>query len=152
MNQERLIKIANLIGKNSIVADIGTDHGLIPIFLSENNISKKIIASDISERSLSKLVDKLEYNPHILNIETRVSDGLKKIHPFEMDTIVIAGMGGILITRILDESINIAKSANDLILQANNGLCELRKFLHNNGFYISDEDDVIENGKYYQII
>ncbi|WP_099203256.1 tRNA (adenine(22)-N(1))-methyltransferase [Miniphocaeibacter massiliensis] len=152
MNQERLLKIANLIEQNSIVADIGTDHGLIPIFLSENNIAKKIIASDISGKSLSKLVDKIYNNPYMSNIETRVSDGLNEYKLFEADTIIVSGMGGILITKILNDNLEIAKSANNLVLQANNGLYELRKFLHENGFAIIDEDDVIENKKYYQII
>lgn len=152
MQQYRLIKIINMIENNSIVADIGTDHGLIPIFLSEKNIAKKIIASDISEKSLYKLIEKLNNSYLLDNIETRVSDGLGKYKPFEMDTIVISGMGGLLITDILKKDLTIAKSANNLILQANNSLYELRKFLHENGFKIIEEDDLFENDKYYQII
>lgn len=152
MQQYRLIKIINMIENNSIVADIGTDHGLIPIFLSEKNIAKKIIASDISEKSLYKLIEKLNNSYLLDNIETRVSDGLSKYKPFEMDTIVISGMGGLLITDILKKDLTIAKSANNLILQANNSLYELRKFLHENGFKIIEEDDLFENDKYYQII
>lgn len=152
MEQDRLNAIAELVYSNSIVADIGTDHGLIPIFLSENNIAKKIIATDISEKSLSKLVDKLEEKYWINNIETRVTDGLDGIKKYEVDTIIISGMGGNLIKDILKNNLDIAKSANNLILQPNISIFELRKFLHENGFKIIDERDVIENGKYYQII
>lgn len=152
MQKERLKIIADLVEKNSILADIGTDHGLIPMYLSTNNISKKIIASDISNRSLQKLIDKLNYNPNIDNIEVRVSNGLDEFKVFEVDSIIIAGMGGLLITDILSRNLNIAKSANNLILQANNGLFELRKFLVLNGFKIIEEMDLFENNIYYQIV
>ena len=99
----RLKKICNLVDENSIVADIGTDHGIIPIELSKNHIAKKIIATDISEDSLEKLEQKLIYNSNIVNIETRVSDGLDCFNEFEVDTIIISGMGGILIKEILDK-------------------------------------------------
>ena len=148
----RLKKICNLVDENSIVADIGTDHGIIPIELSKNNMSKKIIATDISEDSLEKLEQKLIYNSNIVNIETRVSDGLDCFNEFEVDTIIISGMGGILIKEILERNLTVAKSANNLILSPNNSLDVLRKFLLQNNFVIEKEDDVIENKKYYQIL
>ena len=100
----RLKKICNLVDENSIVADIGTDHGIIPIELSKNNMSKKIIATDISKSCLEKLEQKLIYNSNIVNIETRVSDGLDCFDEFEVDTIIISGMGGILIKEILEKN------------------------------------------------
>ena len=139
----RLKKICNLVDENSIVADIGTDHGIIPIELSKN---------DISEDSLEKLEQKLIYNSNIVNIETRVSDGLDCFNEFEVDTIIISGMGGILIKEILERNLTVAKSANNLILSPNNSLDVLRKFLLQNNFVIEKEDDVIENKKYYQIL
>lgn len=148
----RLKKICNLVDENSLVADIGTDHGIIPIELSKSCISKKIIATDISKNSLEKLEQKLIYNSNIVNIETRVSDGLDSFDEFEVDTIIISGMGGILIKEILEKNLNIAKSANNLILSPNNSLDILRKFLLQNNFFIEKEDDVIENKKYYQIL
>ena len=148
----RLKKICNLVDENSIVVDIGTDHGIIPIELSKNNISKKIIATDISKSCLEKLEQKLIYNSNIVNIETRVSDGLDCFDEFEVDTIIISGMGGILIKEILEKNLNVAKSANNLILSPNNSLDILRKFLLHNNFVIEREDDVIENKKYYQIL
>ncbi|WP_300408159.1 class I SAM-dependent methyltransferase [Lagierella sp.] len=152
MSQDRLQEIVDFVDNNSIVADIGTDHGLVPIYLSKNKVSKKIIGVDISEKSLYKLQSKIENNYVYDNIETRVSDGLKALKPFEVDTIIISGMGGILISKIISESISIAKSANTLILQGNNNIEHLRKFLHENGFVIVDESDVYEKDKYYQIL
>ncbi len=148
----RLNEICNLVDKNSIVADIGTDHGIIPMMLSKNCISKKIIATDISKNSLEKLEKKLILNDNITNIETRVSDGLDCLDEFEVDTIIISGMGGILIKEILERNLNIAKSSNYLILSPNNSLDVLRKFLYENNFFIEKEKDVFENQKYYQIL
>lgn len=152
MQSLRLKLIANLADKNSIVADIGTDHGIIPISLSKEEISKKIIAADISEKSLNKLCEKLELNPQIDNIDLRVGNGLSVLKPFEVDTIIISGMGGNLIEEIITDSMEIAKSANSIILGANNAVEQLRHFLHENGFKIVDEVDLYENEKYYQIL
>ena len=152
MNSLRLNEIFNLVDKNSIVADIGTDHGIIPIMLSKFNLAKKIIAIDISENSLNKLKEKLKQNDNINNIETRVSDGLNSFFEYEIDTIIISGMGGILIKDILNTNLDIAKTAETLILSPNNSLDVVRKFLVNNNFKIIDEKDVFENSKYYQIL
>lgn len=152
MNSLRLNEIFNLVDKNSIVADIGTDHGIIPIMLSKFNLAKKIIATDISENSLNKLKEKLKQNDNINNIETRVSDGLNSFFEYEIDTIIISGMGGILIKDILNINLDIAKTAETLILSPNNSLDVVRKFLVNNNFKIIDEKDVFENSKYYQIL
>lgn len=152
MNNLRLNEIFNLVEKNSIVADIGTDHGIIPLILSKSGLSKKIIATDISKNSLSKLEEKLKYNEDIVNIETRVSNGLNCISEYEVDTIIIAGMGGILIKEILESNLKVAQSADTLILSPNNSLDVLRKFLLYNNFKIVDEVDVYENNKYYQIL
>ena len=145
MNSLRLNEIFNLVDKNSIVADIGTDHGIIPIMLSKFNLAKKIIATDISENSLNKLKEKLKQNDNINNIETRVSDGLNSLFEYEIDTIIISGMGGILIKDILNTNLDIAKTAETLILSPNNSLDVVRKFLVNNNFKIIDEKDVFEN-------
>lgn len=152
MQSLRLKLIANLVDKNSIVADIGTDHGIVPIYLSKEEISKKIIAADISEKSLNKLCEKLELNPQIDNIDLRVGNGLSVLKSFEVDTIIISGMGGNLIEEIITDSMEIAKSANSIILGANNAVEQLRHFLHENGFKIVDEVDLYENEKYYQIL
>ena len=152
MQSLRLKLIADLVDKNSIVADIGTDHGIVPIYLSKEEIGKKVIASDISEKSLSKLYEKLELNPQINNIDLRVGNGLNILKPFEVDTIIISGMGGNLIEEIIEESLEVAKSSSVMILGANNAVEQLRRFLHLKRFIIVDEVDLYENDKYYQIL
>lgn len=151
MKSSRLDSIIGLVDKNSIVADIGTDHGIVPLRLIEEKIAKKVIASDISPKSLSKLEDKLDFYGD-REIDTYVSDGLSHLKVYQVDTIIIAGMGGNLIKNILERDLAIAKSSNKLILSANNGLYELRKFLLDNSFCITREVDLFENDKYYQII
>ncbi|WP_297813423.1 class I SAM-dependent methyltransferase [uncultured Finegoldia sp.] len=152
MKKQRLEEIINLVDKNSIVADIGTDHGIVPYELVKQNISKKVIASDISEKSLIKLKEKLEYLDNPEKIILNVSDGLSNLKEYQVDTIIISGMGGNLIKDIIENDLKVAKSANTLILGANNSLSTLRKFLHQNSFEIIKEVDLFENDKYYQII
>ena len=152
MKKRRLEEIINLVEDNSIVADIGTDHGIVPYELIKSNKAKKVIASDISEKSLDKLREKLDYLDEPEKIILNVSDGLDNLNEYQVDTIIISGMGGNLIVDILNKNIDVAKRANCLILGANNSLSVLRKFLHDNSFEIIEEVDLFENAKYYQII
>ncbi|UEB33256.1 tRNA (adenine(22)-N(1))-methyltransferase [Finegoldia magna] len=152
MKKRRLEEIINLVEDNSIVADIGTDHGIVPYELIKSNKAKKVIASDISEKSLDKLREKLDYLDEPEKIILNVSDGLDNLNEYQVDTIIISGMGGNLIVDILNKNIDVAKSANCVILGANNSLSVLRKFLHDNSFEIIEEVDLFENDKYYQII
>lgn len=148
----RLQKMADFIPKNSIVGDIGCDHGYIPIYLIENNISKKVIAVDISENSLEKTVEFVKANNYENKIDIRLSDGLDKILAFEIDTVVIGGMGGLLIRDILDKDRKKTNTITHFILQPNIATDELRKYLYGNNFEIIDEALVKEGNKYYEII
>lgn len=152
MKKLRLEEIIKFVEKNSIVADIGTDHGIVPYELVKSAKAKKVIASDISEKSLDKLREKLDYLDEPEKIVLNVSDGLDNLNEYQVDTIIISGMGGNLIVDILNKNLDIAKSANCLILGANNSLALLRRFLHENSFEIIEEVDLFENDKYYQII
>lgn len=148
---KRLQAIANLVPNNSIVADIGTDHGYIPKYLIDMNISKKVIATDISIKSLEKTIEYVrDFN--YSRIVPRVGNGLEVIKPFEVDTLIISGMGGLLIKEILDSRRDITSSINNLILQPNIASEELRQYLMDMNFKIIDEDLVKEDGKYYEII
>lgn len=149
---DRLTAIANMIPKNSIVADIGTDHGHLPIFLIKNNISKKVIGSDISKGSLDKIIEYVDGFGLGDKIDTRLGDGLEIIKPYEVDTVVIAGMGGLLIRDILEKDKKITNSVINFILQPMVASKELREYLINNNFDIIKEDLVKEENKYYEII
>lgn len=134
------------------VLDIGTDHAYIPIYLAQNKLAKKIIATDlrkgplmIAEANIIKygLEDK---------IELRLGEGLSPVEEDEADTIIIAGMGGELISNILNDGIKKAERAKVLVLQPMNSQEILRRWLIENGFSITEEDIALEGFKVYNLI
>lgn len=147
---KRLRAIVNFCDKNKIIADIGTDHGFVPNFLYEEDINRKIIATDISLNSLNKAIEFSELRGNKGKIEHIVCNGLEKIPP--VDQIIIAGMGGILISKILDRDFEKARQAEKLILQPMQQVYYLRKFLYDKGFKILDEKIVFEDNKFFHII
>lgn len=146
----RLRAIVNFCDKNKIIADIGTDHGFVPNFLYEEDYNRKIIATDISLNSLNKAIEFSELRGNKGKIEHIVCNGLEKIPP--VDQIIIAGMGGILISKILDRDFEKARQAEKLILQPMQQVDYLRKFLYDKGFKILDEKIVFEDNKFFHII
>lgn len=148
MISKRLNKISSHI-KGNRMADIGTDHGLVPIFLIENKIVDYAIAADISKPSLQKAIDLAKEKN--IELDARLGDGLEVLNPEDgIETVVIAGMGGVLIGEILSAS-EISKNVR-LILQPMQGAKELRKYLFENGYEIIDEDVVYEDDRYFEII
>ena len=147
---KRLRAIVNFCDKNKIIADIGTDHGFVQNFLYEEDINRKIIATDISLNSLNKAIEFTELRGNNGKIEHIVCNGLEKIPP--VDQIIIAGMGGILISKILDRDFEKARQAEKLILQPMQQVDYLRKFLYDKGFKILDEKIVFEDNKFFHII
>lgn len=146
---KRLQCIVDFISENTIIADIGTDHGLLPCHLIQRKIAKRVIATDISEPSLNKTV--LLANQYKLraSIQCRVGDGLSTLRPYEVDTVVIAGMGGVLISDIIDNSPSVAESVLTFVLQPMTADVELRQYLFLRGFAIEDERLVYDMGKFY---
>ncbi|MDK8275671.1 MAG: class I SAM-dependent methyltransferase [Peptoniphilus duerdenii] len=148
MISKRLNKISSHI-KGNRMADIGTDHGLVPIFLIEHKIVDYAIAADISKPSLQKAIDLAKEKN--LELDARLGDGMEVLNPEDgIETVVIAGMGGVLIGEILSAS-EISKNVR-LILQPMQGARELRKYLFENGYEIIDEDVVFEDDRYFEII
>ena len=98
---KRLEAIVNFCDRGKIIADIGTDHGFVPNFLYEQDRTRKIIAADISEKSLKKSLEFSKIRSNEKNIVHVISDGLKNIDGAE--NIIIAGMGGVLIADILEK-------------------------------------------------
>lgn len=137
--------------KKTRIADIGTDHAYIPIYLIENNIAEHIIASDIRQGPVGIAKSNIEKHNLSDKIEVRLGSGLSVLNTGEADEIIIAGMGGQLIGDILKDNIEIAKTCS-LVLQPMNDQYKLRKFLIENGFKITDEDIAVEGFKVYNII
>ncbi len=146
---KRIHAIANKVLPNQRVADIGTDHGFVPMLLVRNGVTSDVIMSDISEGSLSKAVETFEMCK--LDIEPdrfRVGDGLETIEEGEADCVIIAGLGGFTIIEILSSSIDKAKSFDRLILQPRKHSGSLRYFLYANGWDIVCED-LAPEGKFF---
>ncbi len=147
----RLKTIASLVPDGARVCDIGTDHGYLAIELKKSDKVSSIIAADINSQPLKNA----EYNikkSGVRGIELRLCDGLSGIKVNEVDTIIIAGMGGEVISGILERGLEIAKSVKTIILQPTTSPEFLRKFLYDNGFEIESEVPVSENGKLYSVI
>ncbi|MBO6305204.1 MAG: SAM-dependent methyltransferase [Selenomonadaceae bacterium] len=149
---ERLLKITSFVNQNAKVADIGTDHAKIPIYLTQKNIISYAIASDKNENPLQFAKENIRRFGVKKNIDIRLGDGLKSLKKGEVDTIIIAGMGGGLITKILSDAPNILKEISQLILQPMSEGNILRSWLMENKFLIEDEVLVKEDGKIYEII
>ena len=149
---DRLTAVAALVTEQGTLADVGTDHGYIPVYLTGQKRIQRAIAMDINEGPLLRAEEHIRQYQMEQVIETRLSDGLSALREQEADTIVIAGMGGALMMRILEDGADKAESARELILQPQSELCAFRAFLYRQGYIISAEDMVYEDGKYYPMM
>lgn len=146
----RLRSIVDCVNTKS-VADIGCDHAYVPIALIDENRAKKVIACDINEGPVKIAQENIEkYNKQEF-ITTRIGAGLSPIEDGEVDTVIIAGMGGELIVSILSDDLMKAHNAT-LVLQPMNDQHTVRRFLINNGFEIIKEDIATEGFKVYNVI
>lgn len=151
MLSKRLKAVADMVTKGNIAADIGTDHGYVPIYLVKNNISKRAYALDINEGPL-KMADKnIRLEGLSDKITTVLSDGMEQMKDNMAETVIIAGMGGDLIVDILSRGKNI-KGVKELVLSPHKRIDLVRKFLSQNCWKIIKEDMVVDGGKYYTII
>lgn len=137
--------------KGKRIADIGTDHAYIPIDLVQSGMAEYVIAGDVRQGPVDIAKVNIEKNNLTDKIEVRLGSGLSIIGSGEVDTIIIAGMGGQLISEIIDADIDIARECK-LVLQPMNAQYELRKFLIDNNFQITDEDIAIEGFKVYNVM
>ncbi|MFP4457214.1 MAG: tRNA (adenine(22)-N(1))-methyltransferase [Clostridia bacterium] len=149
---QRLKKIASLIPKCNIFADVGTDHGYLAIYAIQRDIAQKVIASDIAEKPLKQAENKIKEHGLSREINTRLGPGLEPIEASEIDGVVIAGMGGNNIFDILEDKKDVSKDLDFLILQPQNNSKKVRLWLLNHGYKIVNEELVIENNIIYQII
>lgn len=146
---KRLTKILSLVEKTDVVADIGCDHGYIPISLIENNVCKKVIAMDINEGPLKIAKKNIAKSGFSEIIETRLSNGFEKLGDKEANTVILAGMGGKLICTILKVVEDKTKQYETLILQPQSLIPFVRKFIASIGYELDQEIAVIDEGKYY---
>ncbi|WP_101772832.1 tRNA (adenine(22)-N(1))-methyltransferase [Peptostreptococcus faecalis] len=149
---ERLGKIASIIEKEAIIADIGTDHAYLPVYLLEKEIIKRAIISDVNKGPLENAKKVILKNNLEYKVDFRLGNGVEVINVGEVDEIVIAGMGGALISKIIDNSIDICKSVSKMILQPMQSSEQLREYLNDSHFEIIDEHLVKEDFRLYEIL
>ena len=148
----RLQKIADFVPEGGVVADVGTDHGHLPIYLVQKQKNPAAIAMDVRPGPLSRAQQAIAVCGLKDQIETRLADGLGALKPGEANTVTIAGMGGALIQKIMIEGSHMWDSVEHWILSPQSELRETRHWLSDNGFAILKEDMVLDAGKYYVVM
>ncbi len=148
----RLQLVADFVPPCESVADIGTDHGYVPLELLKRGIVEKAYALDINEGPLERAALHRSEQGLEDKMELRLSDGLEKLRPEEAETLVIAGMGGDLTVRILQRGKNVADSAKTLVLSPHSEWGEVRRYLEKNGRKIDREAMIKDGGKYYLVL
>lgn len=148
----RLKMISDLVDKCHAIVDVGTDHGYIPIYLTQESVCDKAIASDINKGP----IDKAKKNALLYHIEKKVEcrlgKGLTTVKKDEVQGAVIAGMGGNLIRDIILDSYEIFKDLDFAVLQPSQNPEVLRKFIYESGITILEEDLCLDEGIYYEVM
>ncbi|MBR4343011.1 MAG: SAM-dependent methyltransferase [Lachnospiraceae bacterium] len=148
----RLMMSVRMVTTGNTVADIGCDHAHTCIYLIKEGISPRAIAMDVRKGPLAHADANIKLYGYEKKISIRLSDGLASLEAGETDSIIITGMGGTLTVQILENGIEKAAAAKELILQPQSDIGMVRCFLRKNGFVIVDEDMCIESGKFYNSI
>ncbi len=146
---QRMQMVADMVSKGNVLADIGCDHGFVSIYLLEKGICPKVIAMDVNEGPLLRAKEHIMERGLSPYIDVRLSDGMTKLLPREADSILIAGMGGRLVIKILTDCMEKAKALKEIILQPQSELHLVRQFLNDSGFHILEENMTKDNGKFY---
>ncbi len=143
---KRLLTITDFVDKSDSIVDVGCDHGLLSIYIYENKLAKKIIASDINEKALSSAIKNIEKRH--LKIMTIVSDGIKDIDMKGINTLIISGMGTGTVLHILEDDDKLEK-VKKIIVQSNNDHQKLREEMNKKGYFLENEVYTLDKGKWY---
>lgn len=145
---KRLGRLAQMVSEGNRLADIGTDHGYLPIELVKEKRIPSAIAMDVRKGPLSRAKEHIAEAGLQEYIQLRLSDGLEKLSPGEADTVVMAGMGGRLMTKILDRWEDLS-SVKEWIFSPQSEIDFFRHYIAERGLVIVEEDLIYEDGKYY---
>ncbi len=148
----RLAAIVKLIPPGFPVADIGTDHAMLPLYLVKTGRSPRAIATDLNEKPYQTACRQVAAADAGGRVEVRRGDGLEAIRPGEVEVIVLAGMGGNTIVGILERSRGELAGVKRLVLQPMSDAAALRVWLVQNGWRLVDEELIKDEEKFYVII
>ena len=148
----RLSAIADMVTEGNRLVDVGCDHGYLPVYLIQEKKIPSAIAMDVRKGPLSRAEEHIRQYGLEEYIEPRLSDGLESLKTGEGDTLVIAGMGGPLMERILTDGKSVRDSFSELILQPQSDIPHFRRFIQSEGWEIVEENMVEEDGKFYPMM
>ena len=149
---ERLEKVAALVPPSTSMADIGTDHGYLPLALLEAGKVERAIACDINEGPLQRARDHITSVGREKDIALRLGGGLSVLARGEVDGVVIAGMGGLMMRDILEADMDKAQALHWLVLQPQNHVADLKQYLSSHHFIICREDMAMEDRRLYEMM
>lgn len=149
---ETIVSMVPCLGPEACVADVGTDHGFVPIRLVELGVCGRALAMDVRPGPLERAREHIRQHGLDGQIRTRLGNGLEALQPGEAQAVVIAGMGGELMPRILEEGAHVREHIAHWILSPQSELSQFRHGLEGLGLSIRDEEMVLEDGKYYTVM
>ena len=149
---ETIVSMVPELGPEGCVADVGTDHGFVPIRLVELGLCGRALAMDVRPGPLERAREHIRQHGLESRIETRLGDGLEQLRPGEAQAVVIAGMGGELMLRILKEGAHVRGQVAHWILSPQSELSQFRHGLEEMGLCIREESMILEDGKYYTVL
>lgn len=145
----RLQAIAQMVPPCDVIFDIGTDHALVPIWLIQNNRCQKAVAADVRPGPLDRAQKNINRYQAQARVQTILTDGLTGLSPGQDDVVILAGLGGHEIMRIIGKT---PAPCSTLVIQAMKSLPELRSFLYQKGYRIQEERLVFEKRHFYPIL
>lgn len=149
----RLLAVASMVRNGAYLADVGTDHAYLPVYLAECKKISGAVASDIHKGPLESADKNIREAGFSDKICTVLTDGLQGLEKYPVTDIAIAGMGGLMIRNILEKAQFLrTENSPHLILQPMQHIPELRRYLGEQGFSVKEEKQASADGKFYQII
>lgn len=149
---DRLYAVAEMITPGLPVADIGCDHAYLSIYLARQGISPRVIACDINSGPVMRARENVGDVELEDKIEVRQGDGLAVCEPGEVSCVVLAGMGGKLMAKIISEGGDVIAGIREIVMEPQSEVGLLRHFLQDNGFRIISENMVTDEDKFYPVI
>ena len=146
---KRLLSCADYVRAGAVFADIGTDHGYLPIFLLKSGKIERAVLSDVNEGPLASARANAESEGLLGACEFILTDGAAALDGRGITDYAICGMGGILISRIIDAAPHLKREGTRLILQPMTKQAHLRAYLSRSGFEVLSESYSYDDGKYY---
>lgn len=148
----RLELVVSFVKPGESAADVGTDHGHVPVELVRRGIVKHALAMDVRKGPLSKAEENIAAAGMKELVEARLSDGVQKLNASEANTVIIAGMGGELVIHILEDGRHVWNTVEQWVLSPHSELHKVREWLYQHDFFIEKEDMVYEEGKFYTVL